>query len=143
MKKMALFSFLLVLATGGILFAQTVASITTISGALGLSGGNIAVQSGNVTYYVRGLDRFVGFIDGLKYGVQVSLEGYASDPSRGQTERLFYPVKMTLNGKEYEVGSEDQSSGQDGSFPSPNRPSSGPPPGPGSRPKTPGAPPRR
>ena len=104
MKKIVLFVFLA--AAGGFLFAQTATPATTIRGTVGLSSGHIAVKSGNITYYVKGLERLIGFIDGLKDGAQVSLEGYASAPAiEGQTERLFYPVKLTLNGKDYEVGS--------------------------------------
>jgi hypothetical protein len=105
MKKIILL-FLLAAIIGGSLFAQTSTSTTTIRGTLGLSGGRISVVSGNITYYVRGLERFVGFIDGLKEGAQVSLEGYAAAPTiEGQRDRLFYPITLTLNGKNYEVGS--------------------------------------
>jgi hypothetical protein len=110
MKKMV-FCILLAAAGGCILFAQPVAqsgtaAITTIKGTLGLSQGSIAVKSGNITYYCRGLGRYVGFIDGLKDGAQVSIEGYAAAPTiEGQTDRMFYPVKLTIGGKDYEVGS--------------------------------------
>jgi hypothetical protein len=105
MKKIVLLC-LLAVVIGGSLFAQTNTSTTAIRGTLGLSGGRISVVSGNITYYVRGLGRFVGFIDGLKEGAQVSLEGYATAPTiEGQKDRLFYPVTLTLNGKNYEVGS--------------------------------------
>jgi hypothetical protein len=112
MKKIVLF-VLLTAAAGGILLAQTnTPAPAAIKGTLGLSSGRIAVKSGGLTYYVRGLERFIGFIDGLKDGAQVSLEGYASAPSvEGHTERLFYPVKLTLNGKDYEVGSAQAASG--------------------------------
>jgi hypothetical protein len=105
MRKTA-FLVLLVAAGGGILCAQTAAPTSVIQGTLGLRKGNIAVTSGNIAYYVKGLERYIGFIDGLKDGAQVAIEGYASAPLiEGQTERLFYPVKLTLNGKVYEVGS--------------------------------------
>ncbi|MDR2701370.1 MAG: hypothetical protein LBB72_02955 [Spirochaetaceae bacterium] len=107
MKKIALLC-LLAAVIGGSVFAQSNIPITTIRGTLGLSNGRISVVSGNITYYVRGLERFVGFIDGLKEGAQVSLDGYAAAPAiEGQKDRLFYPVKLTLNGKNYEVGSPD------------------------------------
>jgi hypothetical protein len=119
MKKIVLMCLLAALIAGSV-FAQfntqpnapanppAATPTTTIKGTLGLSNGRIAVVSGNITYYVRGLERFVGFIDGLKEGAQVTLEGYAA-PARveGQKERLFHPVKLTLNGKTYEVGSAD------------------------------------
>jgi hypothetical protein len=107
MKKIVLLC-LLTAIIGGSIFAQSNAPTTTIRGTLGLSNGRVAVVSGNITYYVRGLVRFVGFIDGLKEGAQVSLDGYASAPRvEGQKDRLFYPVTLTLNGKTYEVGSPD------------------------------------
>jgi len=107
MKKIVLFC-LFTAIIGGSIFAQSNVPTTTIRGTLGLSNGRISVVDGNITYYVRGLGRFVGFIDGLKEGAQVSLNGYASTPAiEGQKDRLFYPVKLTLNGKNYEVGSPD------------------------------------
>jgi hypothetical protein len=107
MKKIILLGLLAAIICGSI-FAQSNTPTSTIRGTLGLSNGRISVVSGNITYYVRGLERFVGFIDGLKEGAQVSLDGYATAPAiEGQRERLFYPVKLTLNGKIYEVGSTD------------------------------------
>ena len=105
MKKIVLVCLFTAIIGGGI-FAQSNAPTTTIRGTLGLSNGKVSVVSGNITYYVRGIGRFVGFIDGLKEGAQVSLDGYASVPTvEGQKDRLFYPVTLTLNGKTYEVGS--------------------------------------
>jgi hypothetical protein len=106
MKKIALFVLLAGIA-GNALFAQTTTpTTTTIRGTLGLSKGHLAVKSGTITYYVRGLERYISFIDGLKDGAQVSLDGYASVPAiESQTERWFYPVTLTLNDKVYEVGS--------------------------------------
>ena len=95
---------------GGSLFAHAAspaaATTTTISGTLGLSAGRISVVSGNITYYVRGLERYVGFIDGLTYGATVSITGYATPPrSEDQTNRLFRPVTLSIGGRNYEVGS--------------------------------------
>jgi hypothetical protein len=104
MKKLA-FLVLLAPMVCGIALAQTAPATTTVNGALGLRGGRIVLISGDTSYYTRGLERFIGFIDGLKEGAQVAIEGYVSPPSReGATERLLFPVKLTLNGKDYEVG---------------------------------------
>jgi hypothetical protein len=104
MKKIA-FPVLVALMVCGMTFAQTAPATTTVNGALGLKGGRIVLNSGDTSYYTRGLERFIGFIDGLKEGAQVVIEGYVSPPSReGVTEKLLFPVKLTLNGKEYEVG---------------------------------------
>jgi len=107
MKKIVLMSLLIAIICGSI-FAQSNTPTNTISGALGLTNGRISVVSGNITYYIRGLDRFIGFIDGLKEGAQVSVEGYASAPTiEGQKDRMFQAVTLTLNGKKYSVGSAD------------------------------------
>jgi len=104
MKKIVLL-VLLAAATGGMLFAQT-ANTTTVNGTLGFYNGSIVVRSGTTIYYTRGLDRLVGFIDGFKEGAQVTIEGYVPAPRlEGQTERVLSPVKLTLNGKVYELQS--------------------------------------
>ena len=102
MKKMVLL-VLLTAAAGGILFAQT-RTTTTVTGTLGIHGGRIVVKSGTTIYYTSGLGRLVGFVDGFKDGAQVTMEGYASEPKEGQTERFFHPVKLTFNGKDYDMG---------------------------------------
>jgi hypothetical protein len=104
MKKTA-FLVGLALMVCGMSFAQTAPSTSVVNGTLGLRGGRIVLKSGDTSYYTRGLDRFIGFIDGLKEGAQVAIEGYVSPPSQeGATERLLFPVMLTLNGKDYEVG---------------------------------------
>jgi len=106
MKKIVLLCLLAAVVCGSVFAQSNVPATTNIRGNLGLSAGRIAVVSGNITYYVRGLERFVGFIDGLKEGAQVSIDGYSAAPTvEGQRDRLFYPVTLTLNGKNYEVGS--------------------------------------
>jgi hypothetical protein len=105
MKKTAFLVFLALIACG-VLFAQTAPATTTVNGTLGLSGGRIVLKSDGTNYYVRGLERFIGFIDGLKDGAQAAIEGYVSSPSReGTAERLLFPVKLAIDGKDYEVGS--------------------------------------
>jgi len=107
MKKIVLACLFTAIICGSI-FAQSNTPTTAISGTLGLSNGRISVVSDNITYYVMGLNRFVGFIDGLKEGAQVALDGYASAPAiEGQKDRLFRAVTLTLNGKKYSVGSPD------------------------------------
>ena len=104
MKKTALLVLLTALVCG-LAFAQTAPETTTVTGVLGLSGGRIVLKSGDTSYYIRGLERFIGFIDGLKEGAEAAIEGYASPPSlEGPAERLLFPVKLTLDGKGYEVG---------------------------------------
>ncbi|MDR0451823.1 MAG: hypothetical protein LBH15_02125, partial [Treponema sp.] len=72
-----------------------------IEGTLGFVNGQIAVESRGTTYYVRGLDRLFGFVDGLKEGAPVKLEGYAADISIAPEYKFFLAEKLTFNGKEY------------------------------------------
>jgi len=88
---------------GYIAFANTT---TTISGTIQMVNGRISVVSGNTTYYARGLERFIGSIDGFRVGAQVSMQGQVIDsPAAGQNEVFFNPVILTLNGQNYEIGS--------------------------------------
>jgi len=85
----------------------------TVSGNLTLTQGMIAVVSGDTTWLVRGLDRYVGFIDGLKEGAQVTLEGYAMPSPRNDKTKSLQVQKMTLNGKDYELAQPRQRQWQD------------------------------
>jgi hypothetical protein len=75
----------------------------TVSGKLNISQGMIAITSGGVTYLTGGLSRFVGFIDGLREGAEVTLEGYALPVRRDNKVKLLQVQKMTLNGNEYDL----------------------------------------
>jgi hypothetical protein len=85
----------------------------TVSGNLTIAQGMIAVVSGDTTWLVRGLDRYVGFIDGLKEGAQVTLEGYAMPSPRNDKIKSLHVQKMSLNGKDYELGRQWQQQRQD------------------------------
>ena len=76
----------------------------SINGNLAIVKGRIAVVSGDVTYFAGGLQRFVGFIDGLKEGAAVSLEGNAFTFPQNEKAKFLQVQKMTLNGKEYDLG---------------------------------------
>jgi len=67
----------------------------TVEGVLKLEKGVIAVASGDSVYYVPKLTRYIGFIDGLKEGAKVSVEG-------SQFNEVIRPVKVTINGKSYD-----------------------------------------
>jgi hypothetical protein len=73
----------------------------SVTGTLAVRNGTIALEGETQVYYVPGLERFIGFIEGLKEGAQVTVEGYVYD---NQTYAWLQPSKLTLNGKDYEVG---------------------------------------
>jgi hypothetical protein len=67
-----------------------------IDGTLQLHNGQFAVASGNSIYYVPRIARYVGFIENLKEGTNVSFEGYVSG-------NFLQPLKMTVSGKTYDL----------------------------------------
>jgi hypothetical protein len=119
MKRIWLYLILISLAGGSSVFAQEIRQNpgipekTVISGKLGVAGGMIALEEGGKTYYTAGLDRFTGFIDGLKEGAQVSLEGYAVPRYRGGAGYFFRVTKLTLNGKDYDLDTDITRNGSD------------------------------
>ncbi|MCL2128550.1 MAG: hypothetical protein FWH38_09865 [Treponema sp.] len=80
------------------------AESASVSGDLTLVRGMAAVDSGGVTYIAGGLMRFAGFIDGLKEGAAVTLEGMALPLRKIDNVKVLFVQKMTLNGKDYDLG---------------------------------------
>ncbi|MDR2663115.1 MAG: hypothetical protein LBC31_08980 [Treponema sp.] len=74
----------------------------SVSGALSIINGHIAVRNDNTVFYAPGIQRFVGFIEGLKEGAQVTLDGYARD-LREDNAKMLFVTKLTLNGKSYDT----------------------------------------
>jgi hypothetical protein len=74
-----------------------------VSGTLTLAQGMIAVENAGITYLTFGLNRLVGFIDGLKEGAQVTLEGVATVNPQDSRVKMLRVHKMTLNGREYDL----------------------------------------
>jgi len=74
-----------------------------VSGNLTIAQGMIAVTDNDITYLARDLNRYTGFIDGLKEGATVTLEGYALPFSQNNTVKMLHVQKMTLNGKDYDL----------------------------------------
>ena len=75
-----------------------------ITGYLSVTCGTIAVTTDGITYLTLGLNRFIGFIDGLKEGAKVSLEGNTISHPAMEKTKILQVKKMTLNDKEYEIG---------------------------------------
>jgi hypothetical protein len=88
---------LIVLLAVGIISAQNAQSVS-VKGTLQLRSGMIAVADGNTAYFIPMLGRYIGFIDGLKEGAKVSVEGYVSGD-------YLRPSKVTINGKSYDFQS--------------------------------------
>jgi len=89
--------------------------ITKIEGKLALVNGMIAVQSGGKTYYIRGINQLVGFIDGLKEGASVKLEGYAVQFPAAPEYYHFMVTKLTVGNKDYDLSNRPLARGMMGS----------------------------
>lgn len=76
----------------------------TIEGTLKLEKGLVAVASGESVYYVPMLTRYIGFIDGLKEGTKVSVEGIES-------RNFIQPSKVTIAGKAYDFAADGRGPG--------------------------------
>jgi hypothetical protein len=74
----------------------------TIAGNLELIDGSIALRQDTVTYYTIGLNRLIGFIDGLKEGAAVTLEGTARKLPGDGDHRVLLVSKLEINGKTYD-----------------------------------------
>jgi hypothetical protein len=118
MKKIVLCVFFAAVL-GGVLLAQDsggpgsfqlnrMPERITLSGSLGLSRGRIALESGGTTYFIAGIDRLIGFVDGLKEGASVSLEGWAFPLPRSEKEQIFRAAKLSFNGKDYELDGQER-----------------------------------
>ncbi|GHV28366.1 hypothetical protein AGMMS4952_11830 [Spirochaetia bacterium] len=79
--------------------AETVA----INGNLQLVEGHIAVVADGKTYFVNGFHHLIGFIDGLKEGAAVRLEGSATPVPLNSSARFLRATKLTINGKTYDL----------------------------------------
>ncbi|GHV96135.1 hypothetical protein AGMMS50293_24550 [Spirochaetia bacterium] len=74
----------------------------TVTGALTIVQGSLAVKSGDITYLVPELRRYVGFIDSLKDGAQVKLEGSAVSGNDANAKFLWVQ-KLSIGGKDYDL----------------------------------------
>jgi hypothetical protein len=74
-----------------------------VSGTMVVVQGMPALKSGDVTYFVSGISQLIGFIDGLKEGAQVTIEGVAMTSPSDKNVKFLRPSKLTINGKIYEL----------------------------------------
>jgi hypothetical protein len=85
-------------------WGQAQAQTVTVEGKLALINGTIGVQSGGKTYYTPMIGRLIGFVDAIKEGASVKIEGYERPlPSAPETSMLAV-TKLTVAGKDYDLG---------------------------------------
>ena len=79
--------------------------VTRVEGTLQLHNGHIALSTGTAVYFVPGLMRYVGFIDGLSEGARVSVEGFIYGD-------LLHLNTLTIGDREYSFGANAQGWGR-------------------------------
>ena len=79
------------------------AETVKVEGKLALVNGMIAVKEKDKTYYVGGLNRLIGFIDGLKENATVKIEGYTIPVAAAPEYAHLRATKLTFNGKDYDL----------------------------------------
>jgi len=91
----------------------------TISGTLAIAHGMPAIKSGDSIYLVGRLSRLTGFIDDLREGAQVTVEGSAVTSRRDSNLRLLNPSRLTLGGRSHDLSSPARAFGFDRQFGAP------------------------
>lgn len=111
MKKIII-SMIIVLSVANIVSAQNSApnpstpqgiQQTSINGKLAFVNGRIAVQDASAVYYASGINQLIGFVDGLKEGAAVTLDGFLFPASPSAGGQFFRTSKLTFNGKTYDI----------------------------------------
>ena len=77
----------------------------TITGTMVVANGMPALKSGDDTYLIGGISSLIGFVDGLKEGAQVTVEGTVFTFSGRSSLKYLRGSKLTLNGKSYDLSS--------------------------------------
>jgi hypothetical protein len=72
-------------------------------------------DSNEVTWFIMGLDRYIGYIEGLDIGAEAEIKGIAPATSSAAKERFFQPSTLILEDAEYDIG--PLSAAQDGAVP--------------------------
>ena len=114
MKRKLFFLILLVFGLAVMVSAQdrerrerdsrrTAPETVTVTGSMVVANGMPALRSGSDTYLIGGISRLVGFIDGLREGAQVTIEGTVMTAPRNSELKYLRPSKLTLGGRTYDL----------------------------------------
>ena len=114
MKK-AMLTGLIVLLSVGSLFAQgrgpgsgmglgrEEGEAIEVEGTLAVVNGMIALKTKDASYYVRGFQHLIGFVDGLKEGAKVKVSGQDAALPLAPEYAFLRAEKLVFNGKEYNL----------------------------------------
>jgi hypothetical protein len=85
-------------------YGQPQGKTVTVEGKLALINGIIGVKSGNKTYYTPMIGRLSGFVEGIKEGATVKIEGYEYPIAAAPEYSRLMVTKLTVGGKSYDFG---------------------------------------
>jgi opacity protein-like surface antigen len=110
--KRIIMGMAVLLMVAGLAMAQTAQAtnaqtIVKVEGKLALINGYVGLQYKDKTYYVDLPNYLYGFVDGLKEGAQVKLEGYDFSSEKTPTYVQLHVTKLTFNGKDYDLSQLD------------------------------------
>ncbi|HOZ71910.1 MAG TPA: hypothetical protein PK179_05295 [Spirochaetales bacterium] len=83
--------------------AQPPQEIKTVEGKLELVQGHPAIVVKGTTYFVRLPQLLYGFVDGLKEGATVKLEGYETAVPYATSSFFFQATKLTIGSRSYDL----------------------------------------
>ncbi len=75
-------------------FSRPKTESVKFTGTLSIVRGSIAITGDDTTWFARGLNRFVGFIDGFKEGASVAIEGTALASPLNNKEKFLEIQKI-------------------------------------------------
>jgi hypothetical protein len=78
--------------------------VVKVDGRLSLVNGHPAVVAAGKTYYVRLPGMLYGYLDALKDGAAVKLEGYATPVPLAENTFVLQTTKLNVGGKDYDLG---------------------------------------
>jgi hypothetical protein len=61
-------------------------------------------DSNDVKWFIMGLERYIGYIEGLDIGAEAEIKGFAPSTSNTARERFFQPSTLILEEGEYDIG---------------------------------------
>ena len=115
MKKMAI-ALVALLAVTGMAVAQEApapwsppgwnqiqATSVKVEGRLALINGMIGLKAGGKTYYLPMLERLAGFVESIKEGASVKVEGYEYPIAAAPEYSTVMVTKLTVGRKDYDL----------------------------------------
>jgi hypothetical protein len=100
--------------------AQAAQEIVKVEGRLSLVNGHPAVVAAGKTYYVRIPGMLYGYLDALKDGAAVKLEGHANAIPLASDTFMLMVTKLNVGGKDYDLAQMAETRGALGRMAAPN-----------------------